>query len=112
MSHSLDLYKPEHTLVVDGETYHFGEEHLGSVYHGVTFNYYKILSRVLGDSGITSIYGLTGKQSIPILEQAISQLGNDVNPDYFVATEGNVKKQLQELLEYAKIYPYGIWRGD
>lgn len=110
MSHEIGIWKPKHAIVVDGETYSFDEEELAT--HGVTYNYGSILWRILGDGGITKIYGLTGKESIPILENAISQLGDDVDPDYFVATEGNVKADLCILLEMAKKYPYGTWDGD
>ena len=52
---------------------------------------------------------MTGLESIPVLEKAINALGNDVNEDYWEATEGNAKKPLIQLLTMAKMRPDGIW---
>lgn len=77
----------------------------------VTYNYSDILYRVI-DGGIRSIYGKTGAETIPILTAAISQLKDDVNPDYWKATEGNVKQALHGLLAFAQLRPDGMWDGD
>lgn len=82
------------------------------LYLNVTYNYSKYYYRVMGEKGIRTIYGLTGAESIPILEAAISQLGNDVDPDYWKPTEGNAKRPLYQLLAFAKMRPDGIWDGD
>lgn len=44
---------------------------------------------VLGSKGIRSIYGKTGAESIPMLEKAISALGDDVDDS---ATTGTPQK--------------------
>lgn len=79
----------------------------------ITYNYANIFARVLPKNesapGIRGIYGLTGDDSIPILESAISQLGDDVSSNYWEATEGNAKLALSQLLEMAKSYPKGVW---
>lgn len=63
--------------------------------------------------GMRSIYGKTGAESIPMLEKAISALGDDVDDnDYWNATEGNAKRALCGLLAFAKIRPDGVWDGD
>ena len=62
--------------------------------------------------GIRSIYGLSGAESIPVLEAAISKLGDDVSSDYWEATEGNAKSALCQLLAMAQMRPDGIWDGD
>ena len=62
--------------------------------------------------GIRSIYGLTGAESIPVLQAAISQLGDDTHPDYWEPTEGNAKRALVQLLALAKMRPDGVWNGD
>lgn len=62
--------------------------------------------------GIRSIYGLTGAESIPVLDAAIAQLGDDVDPDYWKATEGNAKAALTQLKALAQLRPDGIWSGD
>ena len=55
---------------------------------------------------------MTGLESIPVLEKAINALGNDVNEDYWEATEGNAKKPRIQLLTMAKMRPDGTWEGD
>lgn len=62
--------------------------------------------------GIRIIYGMSGAESISVLEKAISQLSGDTDPDYWKATEGNAKHALGYLLELAKLRPDGIWMGD
>ena len=80
----------------------------------ITYNYSGFYYRddVFGKDGIRSIYGRTGLQSIPLLENAIQHLGNDTVPDYWTATEGNAKRPLLQLLAMARMRPDGIWKGD
>ena len=74
----------------------------------ITYNYGMYFRRddVLGRKGIRSIYGKTGAESIPMLEKAISALGD------WNATEGNAKRVLCGLLAFAKMRPDGVWDGD
>lgn len=81
-------------------------------YLNVTYNYSSIFYKILGEKGIRSIYGLTAKESIPILEKAAASLKDDVSDDYWEPTEGNVRKALLDLLELAKLKPDAIWDGD
>lgn len=62
--------------------------------------------------GIRTIYGLTGAESLPVLDAAIAKLGNDIAPDYWKATEGNAKRALIQLRALAAMRPDGIWSGD
>lgn len=62
--------------------------------------------------GIRSIYGLTGAESVPVLQSAIDQLGDDVHPGYWKPTEGNAKRALTQLLALAHMRPDGVWNGD
>lgn len=78
----------------------------------VTYNYGIHYYRVMGDRGIRSIYGMTGGESITVLEDAIIQLGDDVSDDYWEPTEGNAKRVLIQLLKLAKMRPDGVWNGD
>jgi len=91
----------------------------------ITWNYGKHYRRVFPDrhsdhreatdgvlTGIRTIYGLTGAESIPVLQAAISQLGNGVADDYWGATEGNAKRALIQLLSLAQMRPDGVWDGD
>lgn len=74
----------------------------------ITFNYGKHYYRVM-HNGIPGLDGKTGAQSIPILEQAIAQLGDDVSDDYWEPTEGNAKRALCGLLALAQMRPDGVW---
>lgn len=78
----------------------------------ITYNYAKHFYRVLGDKGIRAIYGVSGAQSIPILDAAIAALGDDVDSDYWKATEGNAKRALIQLKALATMRPDGVWDGD
>ena len=78
----------------------------------VTYNYARHFERVLGERGIRSIYGMTGAESIPVLEYAASRLADDVSDDYWEPTEGNAKRALLQLAALARMRPYGIWDGD
>ena len=83
----------------------------------VTYNYSPHLYRVIAgenehDGGLRLLYGKTGAESIPILENAITQLADDVDDDYWEPTEGNAKRALKQLLALAQMRPDGVWRGD
>jgi hypothetical protein len=47
-----------------------------------------------------------------VLKAAMEQLGDDVDPDYWKATEGNAKRALAQLLAFAQLRPDGVWDGD
>lgn len=78
----------------------------------ITYNYSRHFVRVLGEGGIRSLYGQTGAESIPRLQAAIAQLGDDVNDDYWQPTEGNAKQALHQCLALAMMRPDGVWDGD
>lgn len=78
----------------------------------VTYNYASRYKRVLGDKGIRTIYGMTGAESIPVLEAAASRLADDATGNYWDATEGNAKRALLQLAALAKLRPDGVWDGD
>ena len=67
----------------------------------VTYNYSHHFYRVMGEKGVRSIYGLTARQSVPVLLAAIDQLGTDTSDDYWQATEGNAREALCGLLTIA-----------
>ena len=58
-----------------------------------------------------AIYGMTGAESIPVLEAAAAKLSDDVSEDYWEATEGNAKRALLQLLAMARMRPDGDWDG-
>ena len=90
----------------------FAVEGTTEAWLNITYNYSDRLYRTMGEKGIRSIYGLSGAESIPIIENAIKQLSDDVSEDYWEATEGNVKQALYGLLAFSKLRPDGIWDGD
>lgn len=98
------------THQISGGTYAMGGT--TEMWLNVTYNYGQIYYRTMGDKGIRTIYGMTGAESIPVLKAAIDQLGDDVHPDYWKATEGNAKKALHGLLAFAQLRPDGVWEGD
>jgi hypothetical protein len=82
----------------------------------VTYNYaphyYRVFPVREGVGGIRSLYGLTGAESLPILDEAIRQLGDETHPDYWKPVEGNAKAALYQLKALAQMRPDGIWKGD
>lgn len=117
MSYDIDLVHPvtKEVLRIDqkhdmrGGTYCVGgtdECHLN-----VTYNYAKHFIRVIPE-GIRSLYGKSGAESLPILDAAIAKLGDDVDDDYWKATEGNAKAALLQLRALALLRPDGVWAVD
>ena len=109
---TLELDAP---LQMEGGTYAIGVCSTAEI--DITYNYSGHYKRVFGSMGngrycgIRCIYGMTGAESIPILEQAISMLGDDVNEDYWEPTEGNAKHALYQCLALAQLRPDGVWEG-
>lgn len=104
--------KKQALLAEHGDEIHAYQQSVESSF-SITYNYSKILYRVLGaELGLRSLYGLTGAQSVSVLENAISQLGDDEDEDRWVATEGNVKRALVNLLESAKENLELEWEGN
>jgi hypothetical protein len=78
----------------------------------VTYNYHRTFKTVIGEAGIRAIYGMKASESIPLLERAMDQLGDDQDEDYWKATEGNAKAALAALVTLAKACPNAEWTGD
>lgn len=119
MSYDIELVCPVSGEVLESESVHQisgGTYCLGGTKKlclNITYNYGSIFRKVIDkDSGIRSIYGKSGADSIPIIQAAINQLGNDIDDDYWKPTEGNAKAALCGLLALAKMRPDGIWMGD
>lgn len=118
MSYDIDLCDPitkevlqlESPHQMKGGTYAIGGTCDCSL--NITYNYAKHYCKVLGEKGIRIIYGMTGAESIPVLNSAIEQLKDDVAEDYWEATEGNAKASLLQLVALANMRPDGVWNGD
>jgi hypothetical protein len=116
-----ELTEPHH---MRGGTYAIGGTTEAKI--NITYNYYpqldKAIDAIESDSvyakddgkvhGIRVIYGMTGADSVPLLERGIERLGDDVDSDYWKATEGNAKAAIRQCLALAKMCPDGIWDGD
>ena len=120
---SYDIYLCDHVThkPLKADSTHFiagGMRAMGGtkeLWLNVTYNYSPFYYRpeVFGEGGIRSIYGKTVAESIPMLDKAISALGDDVDDDdYWHATEGNAKRALYGLLAFARMRPDGVWDGD
>lgn len=118
MSYDIRLTHP-----VTGETLHVENIHhmRGGTYTkggtrecwlNVTYNYSPFFYSLFGSEGIRAIYGKTGAESIPVLKAVMDRLGDDVDDDYWAATEGNAKAALASLLALAQMRPDGVWKGD
>lgn len=103
----LELDEPHH---MKGGTYCLGGSPEASL--NITYNYGEHYYRTMGEKGIRTIYGMTGAESLPILEGAAKQLGDDVSEDYWKGTEGNAKRALLQLTALARMRPDGVWSGD
>lgn len=118
MSYDIRLLDPVTRETVEVEAPHLmqgGTYALGGtteLWLNVTYNYGKYYRRVMGEEGIRTIYGMTGAESIPILEAAAARLGDDVSDDYWEATEGNAKRPLLQLAAMARMRTDGVWDGD
>ena len=118
MSYDIYLRDPitQETLILDephqmkGGTYCVGGS--DSAHLNITYNYSQYYYNTLGEKGIRAIYGMTGAESIPLLEEAARKLKNDTHPNYWTATEGNAKRPLLQLIALAKMRPDGVWDGD
>lgn len=107
-----DVLKSDKLHKLSGSTYAKGGTY--DLWLSVTYNYNEHYKKVFGEKGIRTIYGMSGKDSVPILKKAISLLEDDkeIVHDYYAPTEGNAKRALCNLLEMAKMGPAGIWCGD
>lgn len=120
MSYWLRLTDPVTNEVLEVKEKHFiagGTYQVGGSNElelNVTYNYCKYYygDDKLGEDGLKGLEGMTGATSIPLLERAISHLGDDVCDDYWMATEGNAKRALCGILALAQMRPDGIWKID
>lgn len=112
---------------IQGGTYTIGGT--SEAWLNITYNYSKwyyrrgIFARTKKDSeGIRTIYGLSGAESIPILDRAIKKLESipwkvpksmlEKDNGYWTPTKENAIKPLYQLKTMAEMCPDGIWDGD
>lgn len=135
MSYDISLVDPvtRETLTMDaphqmrGGTYAIGGT--TRLWLNITYNYGVWYRKpyAFGEKGIRAIYGMTGKDSIPLLHRTIANLETvdeelpqeEIDErksrgmgDYWIPTKENAIKPLYQLIELAKMRPDGIWEGD
>ena len=102
------MLEDKHTL--SGGTYALGGTR--ECWLNVTYNYGHIFRRIMGPNGIRVLYGKTGAETAPLLRAAAEVLAEDTCENYWVATEGNVRRALLDLATLAELQPQGVWKGD
>lgn len=119
MSYDVELIEPVSRQCIDlgfthrmaGGTFAIGGTSMCEL--NITYNYSRHFYRVLDtEAGLRKLYGMTGAESIPLLDKAIDALKDDVSENYWEATEGNAKRALTQLRAFAYLRPDGIWQGD
>ena len=100
----------------------------------ITYNYGRYYragfepNQETNENGIRTIYGLTGAESVPVIQKAIEKISSDDIPDitqkemdelkkqgvdgYWMPTKTNALKPLYQLIAMAQIRPDGVWDGD
>ena len=119
MSYDIRLCDPVTKETIEFKNRHYltgGTYQVGGTYEAwlnVTYNYAPHFYRLIDEEkGIRAIYGMTGAQSIKILNEAVLKLGDDECSNYWEPTEGNAKAALLKLIALAEMRPDGIWDGD
>ena len=140
MSYDISLNDPVTKVPIEIDSPHFiqgGTYQVGGtkeLWLNITYNYGRYYCKAFEDNpktqekGIRAIYGLTGLDSIPIIEKAIDKLKSDEIPDlspeeraeleadnvtgYWLPTKENALKPLYSLITFAKMRPDGVWGGD
>lgn len=75
----------------------------------ITYNYSQHFQWAFGEmDGIEILEGLSGADAIPLLQEAIDKLADDVSDNYWEATQGNAKVALNGLLALCKMRPDGV----
>ena len=75
----------------------------------VTFNYNSIYHLVLGKGLGEILTGKYAKDTIPALTKVVEKCGTNTYKDYWAATPGNAGSIAALLLDWAKLYPDGVW---
>lgn len=87
----------------EGATYCVGGSNLCSL--NITGNYTRVFNT-------HQIDGMTGAESLPILQAGIDELGTDQSDNYWDPTPGNVGHMLSILAKWATEHPDAVWRDD
>jgi len=108
MGYDFDLCDP-----VTGETLHTDNHQIAGgviAIGGTTRMWLKVTYNYSSFFDFRGLEGKSGAESIPLLKAGIARLKDDVDDDYWKATEGNAKRALNGLLAFAQLRPDGVWR--
>ena len=109
MSYDVDFCDPVSGDVIELNDKHFmrgGTYVIGGSTElslNITYNYSK--NYAVHNFSIRDLNGQTALEAIPELERVVGLLGDDTDPDYWRATDGNAKRALISLLTMAKMRP-------
>lgn len=70
------------------------------------------LNKAFRPHKLGELSGLSGAESIPLLQAAIANLGDEISAKPWEPADGNIKKQLFGLLKKARVAPHGRWGID
>jgi len=77
--------------------------------------YLPLFQRVMGERGIARLCGMTGQESLPVLQEAYNAL-HDVPPREWNTpgplTDGDARGVIVALLSLARSRPEGEWDGE
>lgn len=73
-----------------------------------TYNYSPVFRKALGGDGINDFDGRQAADVIPLIINALPKLQDDVDDDYWKATDGNAKRALFRILALCEMRPDGI----
>lgn len=123
MSYDIRLHDPVSREPIELEAKHFMRggtyaiDGTSEAWLNITYNYSKFYYEVEPEKGISSVYGKTGAESIPVLQNMIDQIIKkypklETSENYWNAASGNAIKPLHQLIAMAKMRPDGVWDGD
>lgn len=97
---------------IKGGTYALGGTPLAEF--NITWNYHKHFRVVLGGEGLRSLYGRTAGDLLPVLAQAVKDLGGaEPDDNYWAPTQGNAAAALADLAALAALCPAdAVLTGD
>ena len=117
MSYDIEFKKDDKTCTLPFSPPHGGtycaDDDFRKAWLNITYNYSKIYQKYglsierpeKQERGIRVLEGKTAAKCVAILTSVIPKLGNDTNPDYWQATDGNAKCALVNLLSIAVAVP-------
>jgi hypothetical protein len=120
VSYDIKMYEPHNRnqVIKFNKPHHFrgGTYAMGGTneaWINITYNYADFYHDTIDkEKGIRWLYGKTGEEVLPILQQAIKKLGLEPSDNYWKATAGNAGDALLALKTFCVLRPDGIFDGD